>query len=98
MIRRPPRSTLFPYTTLFRSAKTEQAILAAIPAHAGKPSRLKLAVAAQYAEPFRRYLEQTPGVRQAVLAGSYRRCRETVGDIDILVTATDSKSVMNRFA
>src|SRR3712207_8116730 len=24
MIRRPPRSTLFPYTTLFRSAKLEQ--------------------------------------------------------------------------
>src|SRR3712207_8626456 len=24
MIRRPPRSTLFPYTTLFRSAHTEQ--------------------------------------------------------------------------
>src|SRR5258708_17199709 len=24
MIRRPPRSTLFPYTTLFRSAQTEQ--------------------------------------------------------------------------
>src|SRR5256886_14869903 len=27
MIRRPPRSTLFPYTTLFRSRKTERAIL-----------------------------------------------------------------------
>src|SRR3712207_6995024 len=26
MIRRPPRSTLFPYTTLFRSFHTEQAI------------------------------------------------------------------------
>src|SRR3712207_6860257 len=25
MIRRPPRSTLFPYTTLFRSARAEQA-------------------------------------------------------------------------
>jgi len=25
MIRRPPRSTLFPYTTLFRSALGEQA-------------------------------------------------------------------------
>src|SRR3712207_7001082 len=25
MIRRPPRSTLFPYTTLFRSAETERA-------------------------------------------------------------------------
>src|SRR2546430_10608303 len=31
MIRRPPRSTLFPYTTLFRSAR----VLAAVDAHAG---------------------------------------------------------------
>src|SRR5256885_11823870 len=29
MIRRPPRSTLFPYTTLFRSAAIEAASLAA---------------------------------------------------------------------
>src|SRR5256885_12239538 len=27
MIRRPPRSTLFPYTTLFRSAATQHALL-----------------------------------------------------------------------
>src|SRR5688572_20900188 len=27
MIRRPPRSTLFPYTTLFRSAETHQTLL-----------------------------------------------------------------------
>src|SRR3712207_6852333 len=27
MIRRPPRSTLFPYTTLFRSAKDRRAII-----------------------------------------------------------------------
>src|SRR3712207_8633762 len=27
MIRRPPRSTLFPYTTLFRSFKTNNAII-----------------------------------------------------------------------
>src|SRR3712207_8329092 len=26
MIRRPPRSTLFPYTTLFRSAATDQSL------------------------------------------------------------------------
>src|SRR3989442_8262276 len=26
MIRRPPRSTLFPYTTLFRSARAERAL------------------------------------------------------------------------
>src|SRR5689334_24224102 len=30
MIRRPPRSTLFPYTTLFRSAKQSQQIMEAI--------------------------------------------------------------------
>src|SRR5690348_18128768 len=28
MIRRPPRSTLFPYTTLFRSCRKAQAVLA----------------------------------------------------------------------
>src|SRR2546430_7135810 len=30
MIRRPPRSTLFPYTTLFRSMPTEAAVLEAL--------------------------------------------------------------------
>src|SRR5258707_8352770 len=33
MIRRPPRSTLFPYTTLFRSIKEEQLVLPAGLAH-----------------------------------------------------------------
>src|SRR3989454_12796970 len=31
MIRRPPRSTLFPYTTLFRSPGTESAVLLHVP-------------------------------------------------------------------
>src|SRR3712207_6965344 len=30
MIRRPPRSTLFPYTTLFRSRRSTRATLAAV--------------------------------------------------------------------
>src|SRR2546430_12456032 len=34
MIRRPPRSTLFPYTTLFRSARSPSAIRSARPARA----------------------------------------------------------------
>src|SRR2546427_8562557 len=33
MIRRPPRSTLFPYTTLFRSAALEAAVQAAQAGH-----------------------------------------------------------------
>src|SRR3712207_8667050 len=38
MIRRPPRSTLFPYTTLFRSEQVEEVLgvrVAVRPAHAG---------------------------------------------------------------
>ncbi|HYA37001.1 MAG TPA: DNA polymerase/3'-5' exonuclease PolX [Candidatus Methylomirabilis sp.] len=77
--------------------KTERTILDAIAAHAAESKRFKLAVAAQYAEPLRKYLEKIPGVYRAMLAGSYRRCRETVGDLDILVTATDAVKVMDRF-
>src|SRR5258708_27644402 len=40
MIRRPPRSTLFPYTTLFRSVHLRRAAPAAgCPAPAGQPPR-----------------------------------------------------------
>src|SRR5438045_7098566 len=39
------------------------------------------------------------GVRQIEVAGSYRRRRETIGDLDILVTSPggDSARVMDRF-
>src|SRR2546428_6434834 len=43
MIRRPPRSTLFPYTTLFRSPPEPRHQLAAAPAAHGAPQRLRLA-------------------------------------------------------
>jgi DNA polymerase (family 10) len=77
--------------------KTEQTILEAISAHVEKQARFKLAVAAQYAEPLKKYLERIPGVSQVMLAGSYRRFRETVGDIDILVAAGNTENVMDRF-
>src|SRR5258707_3832788 len=44
MIRRPPRSTLFPYTTLFRSRpqpRRHQAIPPARLAHTGPPGELR---------------------------------------------------------
>src|SRR2546429_1642449 len=38
MIRRPPRSTLFPYTTLFRSGFNETQVWSGLPGGCGNPS------------------------------------------------------------
>jgi DNA polymerase (family 10) len=78
-------------------AKTEQRILQALQAQVGAEGRVKFAVASQYAEALLTYLKRTPGVQQAVVAGSYRRAKETVGDLDILVTAIKASPVMERF-
>jgi DNA polymerase (family 10) len=78
-------------------AKTEEKLVAALAAQAGRASRMKLAVAAQYAEPLCARLAAVPGARHAVIAGSYRRCRESVGDIDILVTGRDTAAIMAAF-
>jgi len=66
-------------------------------AHVEKKMRFKLATSAQYAEPLKAYLEQLPGVSQVAIAGSYRRAKDTVGDIDIVVTAKRGSPIMERF-
>ena len=77
--------------------KTEQRLVEALAAHAAAPRRYKLAVAAQYAEGLAEYLRQIPGVGEVVVAGSFRRMRETVGDLDLVVTTTDPAAVTRRF-
>src|SRR5256885_13244567 len=39
MIRRPPRSTLFPYTTLFRSTRPDSSVATQSDSASGKPNR-----------------------------------------------------------
>lgn len=77
--------------------KTELNILQAVEAHASQTRRFKLAVAAQYADALTTYLQAIPEVGQVTVAGSFRRMRETVGDLDILVTAAAGSPVMQRF-
>jgi len=71
--------------------KTAQRLAEAAAAHARKKTRFKLAVAAQYAEPFAEHLGAT-------VAGSYRRMKETVGDLDFLVAADKPAQIVKRFA
>ncbi len=77
--------------------KTERYILNQLKERAGEEKRFQLAFATQYAEALIAYLKESPGVKQVVAAGSYRRAKETIGDLDILVTAASNSSVMDRF-
>jgi DNA polymerase (family 10) len=78
-------------------ARTEQNLLAAAAAHLQQGRRVKLALAAGVAHKLLAELSAVPGVRQAVAAGSLRRQRETVGDIDLLVAMQRGSAVMERF-
>ena len=78
--------------------KTERNILQAIEVHANQMQRFKLAVAAQYAKALEEFLAPIPGVKKVTIAGSYRRMRETIGDLDVLVVATSSSPIMQYFA
>jgi DNA polymerase (family X) len=51
-------------------------------------------VAQQFAAPLGAFLGAVPGVTQVSIAGSYRRGRETVGDLDILVSTVDAPAVV----
>lgn len=60
--------------------------------------RMYFAEAQPLAETILADLRRLPVVTQAEVAGSYRRRRETVGDLDLLVTSHDAEATMDRFA
>jgi DNA polymerase (family 10) len=77
--------------------KTEERILHAIAQRRGRDVRVPWVEAEQVAETLSKALRAVPGVTAVVVAGSFRRRRETVGDLDILVTCVKSARVMERF-
>ncbi len=59
--------------------------------------RLPLGLAMPIAEELVATLKKTRGVKQIAFAGSLRRGKESIGDIDILVTTTDTKAIGEAF-
>ena len=76
-------------------AKTEERLRTALATHEETPHRFKRVVAAEVAEPLADFLRRIPSVSEVCVAGSYRRRRETVGDLDILVTC-DARRARDR--
>jgi DNA polymerase (family 10) len=78
--------------------KTEDKILKSIEHYRAGMGRFKLSVGFQYAEALLRHLKGVPGVKRLDPAGSFRRRRETIGDLDILAICGKGCKVMDRFA
>ena len=78
-------------------AKSEAKVIAGIESLARRTTRIPLGRAWPTAQELLAQLRQVPGVAAAEAAGSLRRMRATVGDLDLLAAASDSAAVMEAF-
>jgi DNA polymerase (family 10) len=77
--------------------KKEQKLLRSIAFVRARTGRLPIGEVLPAALEIEKRLRAIPGVRQVAIAGSLRRRKETIGDMDFLVVATRPASVMERF-
>jgi DNA polymerase (family 10) len=77
--------------------KIEKQILEGVGQITGEERRYKLSTVEPVALALVGYLRDAPGVKEVIVAGSFRRRKETVGDLDILVTCEESNAVMEAF-
>ena len=78
--------------------KVEQNVLKALATASQWAGRMLLARAWPLAHALAERVAAVPGVKEVELAGSFRRRRETVGDLDLLATGGDPERVMSAFA
>ena len=79
-------------------AKLEEKVLQSIEQYRRSAGRFLLNFATQTADELTEFLAQTPGVDKVTRAGSLRRGKETVGDVDLLVTGPSAADALERFA
>lgn len=78
-------------------AKIEEKILADLAQAREARERTRLDIAESLIEPLVDYLRGLDGVTRVEVAGSYRRRKETVGDIDILAIGEDGAAIIHHF-
>ncbi|MFZ5641758.1 MAG: DNA polymerase/3'-5' exonuclease PolX [Bacillota bacterium] len=78
-------------------SKMELNILRGIEMLRTKGGRTIISIAYNVAEGFLGFLRSLPGVQQAESAGSTRRMKETIGDIDLVAAAEDPAAIIEVF-
>jgi DNA polymerase (family 10) len=79
------------------SEKTEQSVLDGIATLETRETRMLLEAAETLVQTLISELIDTPGVVSIVPAGSFRRRRETIGDLDLLAETTNPAALVERF-
>ena len=79
------------------SARTEKLVLEGIARLEANPQRMLLHRAEATIEGISAAIEHLPGVRSVVPAGSFRRKRETIGDLDLLVETDAPATFLDAF-
>jgi DNA polymerase (family 10) len=79
------------------SKRTEQLVLEGIARIEANPRRMLLNRAEATIEGIAMALESLPGVRSVEHAGSFRRKKETIGDLDLLVATDEPGVVLDAF-
>lgn len=77
--------------------KTEENILESLENFSPEDNRFKLVRAEEIVKDLVTYLEKEKSLHRITVAGSYRRRKETVGDVDILATSDSNKKGMEHF-
>ncbi len=78
-------------------AKSEQKIIEGIESLARQTGRTPLGVALPAAQAILDYVMTLPGAMEGAIAGSIRRGRPTIGDVDLLVASDNAPPIMEAF-
>jgi len=78
-------------------AKLEEKVLKSIAQYRQRAGRFLLSFGKKAADELIPYLAETGGLDQIAAAGSLRRGKETIGDLDLLVTGAGAPEALERF-